>query len=111
MASFFGAIPGLGVAGGLILMDQTGWGQDFLAGTAIIFLPQLWFVIRGTRTAQVSGAATLAIARYSLVAVGFALWFAWRPDAELIATLAGSTTTLVLVAAAIAKVQRQTTTH
>lgn len=111
LASLFGATPGFVVASGLLLLGHSGSGQAWLAGTVILLLPQLWFVTRGTRTTQLSGAAALALARYSLVAAGYALWFALRPDAGLFATLAGSMLTLVATAVAIARLQRHATTH
>lgn len=81
--------------------------MSVLAGALVVCVPQLWFVLRATRSGLPTAAAGLALAKFGLVSTGFALWFVWRPEAELLATLSGSAVTLVATTGAIAFVQRQ----
>jgi hypothetical protein len=71
-------------------------GIDVAAGVVIAALPQAWFVVRGTRSAELSAAAWLALGKYGLIALGFAAWFAARPMADGFTTVAGAAVTMAL---------------
>lgn len=79
-------------------------GRDFIVGGLIVLLPQLWFVYRLTG-ALGQAAAAIALAKYGLSATGFALWFAAEPDANLVATLVGTVTAIIVLVSAIKQLE------
>ena len=76
-------------------------GRDFVMGAVIALMPQLWFVHRAKKFTASGTAALIALAKFGLVTVGFALWFALQPEANPLATLLGTATAIVVLAAAI----------
>lgn len=91
------------VAMGVLIAAALGvdLGRDFVMGAVIALVPQLWFIYRAKSFTASGAAALIALAKFGLVTMGFALWFVWQPDANPIATLLGTATAIVVLVAAI----------
>ena len=93
------------VAGLLALGMGVELGRDYVVGAVIALLPQLWFVHRSAGATAGQAAAVIALAKYGLSATGFALWFAAVPDANLVATLVGTATAIIVLVSAIKQLE------
>ncbi len=69
--------------------------QDFLAGSLIVLLPNLWVALKSGSSQYVAGIVALGITKYILTGIGFAVWFALRPDSDALAVFAGSVMALL----------------
>lgn len=105
LALAIGLIASMVVGGLLALGTGVELGRDYVAGALIALLPQLWFVHRSTGGTVGQAAAFIALAKYGLSATGFALWFAATPGANLIATLVGTATAIIMLVSAIKQLE------
>ena len=106
----WGTLPGIAAAVLIGALWRIDWGLDVTAGFLIAALPQAWFVIRGTRSREVTAAAWLALGKFSLAAAGFGLWFVFRPEANGFATVTGTAITVVATTLATYGLLRQQNT-
>lgn len=100
LAVFIGFVLAVTLSAMAALLYGLQMGRDVIGGAAIALLPQVWFVATSLRRGAGQAAATLAASKYALSATGFAVWFALLPDANLVATLVGTITTVLVVVGA-----------
>lgn len=101
---FLGALASA-LAVGLVVGGAEG--RDLIAGALIGLVPQLWFLRRASGPRAGQNAAAAALARYSLTATGFALWFYSVPEASALWTLAGTLESVLVVSLAIFGLSRR----
>ena len=89
------------------LIARWGTAVEFIVGALVVVGPNLWVATRGFRSAHVGGAIALALSKYVLAGLGFAAWFALRPNSDATAVLAGSAVALLAIPIAVYFVAKQ----
>lgn len=103
MASALNSVVAVALAFGV----SADTARDYMVGTLIAMLPQLWFITRGFGKAAGYQAASLALGKFALSGMGFALWFALMPGAGAIATFAGTASTIGVMAVLTVRATRR----
>ena len=88
------------IAVGLAVAIGSIWGfrlaSDIIFGATIVLLPNLWSILRISSQRVGWGPVWIAVARYSLAALGFAVLFTLRPYSAPLMVLLGSVVILFL---------------
>ena len=88
------------VAVGLAVVIGIIWGfklvPDIVFGATVVLLPNLWSILRITSEKDAWGSVWIAVARYSLASLGFAVLFVFRPYSAPLMVLLGSAIILFL---------------